>query len=162
MCCRSVARKSPTNYILLLIFTLSWVYTIGFICAMYSAEVVMTASLMTMVITVALTSYAFFTKSDFTSLCGPFFCFGFIIICTVAMIMSLVSWIVFSYTETWYPFASGAFVIIYGIFLLIDTQLVVGGGRYELSIDDYIIGAMILYLDIIMIFLELLKIFGRR
>jgi FtsH-binding integral membrane protein len=28
--------------------------------------------------------------------------------------------------------------------------------------DDYIVGAMILYMDIMMIFLELLKIFGNK
>ena len=76
--------------------------------------------------------------------------------------MSVVSMFVFTFTETYYPFAAGFAVIIYGLFLLIDTQLVAGGGRYELSLDDYIVGALILYLDIIMIVLELLRVFGGR
>ena len=162
LCCQKVARKSPTNYVLLTLFTLSWVYLIGWICAMYSKEVVLGASLMTMILTISLTVYAFFTKSDFTALCGPFACWGLLLIITISMMMSIISMLVFSYTEVWYPFATGFAVIIYGIFLLIDTQLIVGGKRYALSIDDYIIGALILYLDIIMIFLELLKLFGRR
>lgn len=69
---------------------------------------------------------------------------------------------IFSFTQNWIPFAAGFMVIIYGLFLLIDTQLIIGGGRHELSIDDYVIGAMFLYIDIVMIFLELLKIFGGR
>jgi FtsH-binding integral membrane protein len=40
--------------------------------------------------------------------------------------------------------------------------MVVGNRKYGISMDDYIIGAMIIYLDIMMIFLELLKIFGTR
>ena len=162
VCCKSVARTSPTNYLLLTIFTLCWTFVIGVICATYSAEVVLTAALMTMVLTVSLTVYAWFTKSDFTQLCGPFVCFGLLLIICISMMMSILSFLVFSYTEKWYPFASAFAVIVYGLFLLIDTQLVVGGRRHELSIDDYIIGALVLYLDIIYIFIELLKIFGNR
>ena len=47
-------------------------------------------------------------------------------------------------------------VFLFGVYLIFDTQLVMGGKRYELCIDDYIVGALILYLDIIMIFLYLL------
>jgi FtsH-binding integral membrane protein len=35
-----------------------------------------------------------------------------------------------------------------------------GGKRYELDIDDYIVGAIILYTDIITIFIYLLQILG--
>ena len=47
-------------------------------------------------------------------------------------------------------------VFLFGVYLIFDTQLIMGGKRYELSIDDYVVGALILYLDIIMIFLYLL------
>ena len=56
----------------------------------------------------------------------------------------------------------GIGILIYSIYLLIDTQLVMGGKRYQLEIDDYILGAMILYVDIIMIFLYLIRLFGNR
>ena len=157
-----VARSSPTNYILLFVFTLCWTFIVGVICAMYDAQVVMMASMMTAVITVTLTTYAFFTKSDFTQFCGPFACWGCLLIIFVSMFMSVLSMFLFTLTEVWYPFAAGFGVIIYGLFILIDTQLICGGKRYELTIDDYIVGALILYLDIIMLFIELLRLFGRR
>ena len=47
-------------------------------------------------------------------------------------------------------------VFLFGVYLIFDTQLVMGGKRYELCIDDYVVGTLILYLDIIMIFLYLL------
>ena len=162
LCCKNVARSSPTNYVLLAVFTICWTFIIGVICASYNPTVVLTAALMTMVLTISLTTYACLTKSDFTKLCGPFVCLGLIIIIMVSILMSIISSLVFAYTEKWYPFASGFMVIIYGLFLLIDTQLVVGGKRHELRIDDYIVGALILYLDIIYIFLELLRLFGGR
>ena len=162
ICCRKVARKSPTNFVLLSIFTTCWMYSIGWICAQYETEGVLTAALMTLGITIALTTYAWTTKTDFTKLCGSFVCCGIVLIIVISLFMSMLSTILYSYTEQWYPFASGFAVIVYGLFLIIDTQLIVGGKRHELSIDDYIVGALILYLDIIYLFLELLKLFGDR
>lgn len=49
-------------------------------------------------------------------------------------------------------------IIFYGFYLIYDTQLIVGGKRRELTVDDYVIGALILYLDIIIIFLKLLQL----
>ena len=116
-----VARKSPSNYILLTVFTLCWTYLVGFICARNDASIVLTAALMTAVLTVALSSYAMFTKNDFTKICGPFVCWGLILVFTISMLMSVLSMLVFTYTDTWIPFAAGFGVIIYGLFLLIDT-----------------------------------------
>jgi len=52
-------------------------------------------------------------------------------------------------------------VCLYGLFLLCDTKLIIDG-RHGLSIDDYIAGAMLIYSDIIMIFIYMLRIFGRK
>jgi FtsH-binding integral membrane protein len=47
---------------------------------------------------------------------------------------------------------------VFGFYLIYDTQLIVGGKRYELDYDDYIIGALMIYIDIIALFVELLQI----
>lgn len=47
---------------------------------------------------------------------------------------------------------------MFGIYLIYDTQLIVGGKSHELSVDDYIVGALNLYIDIISIFLDILSI----
>ena len=49
-------------------------------------------------------------------------------------------------------------IIFYGIYLVYDTQLIAGAHKYSLEIDDYIIGAMILYVDIITLFLEIVRL----
>lgn len=49
---------------------------------------------------------------------------------------------------------------VFGIYLVIDTQLIFGGGRYSLSMDDYVAGALILYIDIVQIFLYILQLLG--
>lgn len=45
---------------------------------------------------------------------------------------------------------------IYSVYILIDTQLVLGGKNKELTLDNYVLGAMILYVDIIQLFLKIL------
>jgi FtsH-binding integral membrane protein len=54
-------------------------------------------------------------------------------------------------------------LIFYSIFLIIDTMQIVGGksvGGYALDMDEYIMGALMLYIDIIMIFVYILKLLG--
>ena len=161
LCCKANARKVPTNYVLLAVFTGCWAYILTWVCAQYDKTTVVTAALFTAVLTVTLSLYACFTKADFTKLCGRWTCMALLLIITVQMILSIISMIIFEYTDTYVPLVSGFCVILYCLFLIIDTQLIIGGKRHELSIDDYVVGALILYIDIIMIFMELLKLLGR-
>ena len=43
-------------------------------------------------------------------------------------------------------------------YLIYDTQKIMGGKRVEIGIDDYILASYILYQDIIILFIKLLKI----
>ena len=61
-----------------------------------------------------------------------------------------------------YNFYCVIWAIIYGLYLVYDTQLIAGGKRFELSMDDYIIGALILYIDIVGLFLKLLQLLSRK
>ena len=51
-------------------------------------------------------------------------------------------------------------VILFSFYLIFDTQLILGGeGKYaSIGNDDYILAAMILYLDIINIFIYILQL----
>lgn len=57
-------------------------------------------------------------------------------------------------------------LLFYSIFLIVDTMLIVrnnkSAGGFEVSYDDYIICALQLYLDIVMIFLYILQLLGGR
>lgn len=55
-----------------------------------------------------------------------------------------------------------AIASIYSIYLLIDTQLILGGGKAELTMDNYVLGAVLLYIDIIQLFIRILRILGKR
>ncbi len=77
LCCRSVARKVPINYILLGIFTICEAYIVAFIAARFDPQIVMVAAFTTAGMTIGITVYAFTTKSDFTILGPLLFVIGF-------------------------------------------------------------------------------------
>ena len=156
-CCTKVVRTVPTNYIVLGLFTFTMSYMVGYTCATYQqsglGSLVLMAAGMTLVMTVSLTLYACFTKTDITMWGGVLFCIS--IGLTIFMILAIVigsNWL--------YMVLSCIAVVLYGIYLVYDTQLIMGNKRYKLSEEDYIIGALCLYVDIIMIFLYILEILG--
>ena len=53
------------------------------------------------------------------------------------------------------------FASIFSIYLIIDTQLILGGRHVELTLDNYVLGAVMLYVDIIRLFIEILRIVGK-
>lgn len=56
----------------------------------------------------------------------------------------------------------GLAAVVFGLFLAYDTQVVLGGKRYELSEEEYIFGALQLYLDVVYLFLIALSLFGNK
>ena len=167
LCCRNVARKVPVNYILLLLFTGCEAYFVCWLCQYYTYipqlntfdpdgyRTVGVALAMTMGLVTAITVYAWTTKTDFTRKMGFIWVFAISF-----MMLGIFSIFFYSYILRMVICAIG--VCLFGLYLIFDTQLILGEGRHSLSIDDYILGAMILYMDIIMIFVYLLQLVGGR
>ena len=52
-------------------------------------------------------------------------------------------------------------IILLGVYIVYDTLLIVDGA-YGLTTDDYIIASIIIYVDIINVFLYILRIVGQK
>jgi FtsH-binding integral membrane protein len=157
VCISGLARTVPTNYILLFTFTLLEAYGVAFMCAIVNdGMVVLGAAFMTAGITIALTLYAVFTKTDFTA-CGG-------VIAVIGGAFFIFSLISIFFGSTFRLVLACIGVIIFGLYLVFDTQYIVGGRhrKHTVSKEDYILGAMILYIDIIQIFMYLLEIFMNK
>lgn len=155
LCFQRLAKTVPTNYILLVAFTLCEAYIVGFLCAFYEPMIVLAAAIMTLGITLALTVYACITRTDFTT------CMGIMHVLVVSLLLFGLL-MIFMYNSALYLLFCYFAVVVYGIFIVYDTQLIVGGRYRELGYDDYILGALILYIDVIGLFIYLLRILGRR
>jgi FtsH-binding integral membrane protein len=115
ICCRSVSRSVPLNFILLGIFTITEAFTFAYITTFYDAVSCIIAAGLTAGVTVVLTLYAIFTKTDFT-VCGQMMW----VITTVAIMLSLFTMFL-SVNNVMHTLLAGVFVIIYGLYLIFDT-----------------------------------------
>ncbi len=155
VCYRSVSRSFPINYVFLLLFTLSEAYLCSCITMEYDAKVVLLASVLTASMVLALTLYALTTKTDFT-ICG-----GLLFVCIMLLLVAgLLQF--FIRDKVFETFVSVLVILVFSIYVIYDTQLIIGKKQNALEVDDYIIGALMLYLDIIRIFLEILKLLGKK
>jgi FtsH-binding integral membrane protein len=53
-------------------------------------------------------------------------------------------------------------VLLFSIYLVIDTQMIMGGKSVELRVDEYTLAALLLYIDIIQIFLYILQLLSNN
>lgn len=56
----------------------------------------------------------------------------------------------------------GVGVLLFSIYLIIDTQMIMGGKTVELRVDEYALAALLLYIDIIQIFLYILQLLSNN
>jgi FtsH-binding integral membrane protein len=154
VCFKQLARGFPQNYILLFLWTLCESYMLATAVSFYDPQIVMLAGVLTFGVTASLTIYACTTKTDFT-VCG-----GFLFCCVAILFMWGMFCIIFGFIANTLYCVLG--LIVYSLYLIYDTQLVMGKFGSEFDIDDYVYAALNIYIDIIQIFLYILQILGRR
>ncbi|MCJ1303011.1 hypothetical protein MMC08_005817 [Hypocenomyce scalaris] len=146
-------RKSyPTNLLFLSAFTALEAYSISVITSFYESKIVLEALILTLGIFVALTIFACQTKYDFTSWMP--YLFG-----------GLWALILFGFMAAFFPYNStvelaygGIAALIFSGYILVDTQLVMR----HYHVEEEIAAAISLYLDIINLFLAILRILNSQ
>ena len=156
-CC--FGRTVPLNYILLLVFTACESYMVATITTAYDPKIVLAAGCATALVTIALTIYAWRTDV-------PIEFFGAMLFVIYLALLPLSIICMFMHIKALYTLYLCVGLLFYSVYLIYDTKLICDSGEtsggYSLSFDDYILGAIMLYIDIIMIFLYLLRLFGDR
>uniref|UniRef100_A0A2K5KL02 Uncharacterized protein n=1 Tax=Cercocebus atys TaxID=9531 RepID=A0A2K5KL02_CERAT len=153
-CCGNLRRQVPANYILLGFFTALEGLLLGAISVFYKAEEVLWATAATTLVTLALTLFALQTKWDFTLLNGVLFVF-----CFVLLIYGIILIFVRSY---WlHLLYAGLGTVLFSFYLVMDVQLMLGGHHhYSLDPEEYVFAALNIYLDIINLFIFILRLIG--
>lgn len=117
--------------------------------SLYNPSIVYMAMGGTAVIVVCLILYASSTERDFTGF-YPYLWVFFLSLCLFGIFCV--------WTPFGYAFYSALAIFLFSAYIVCDTQMIVGGkDRVELGVDDYVYGALLLYLDIINLFLYLLS-----
>lgn len=140
-------RDSPANLYLLAAFTVVQSYTVGVIVSFYDTFVVLQALALTFTVVFSLTLYTLNTKRDFS-----FMGYGLVAGLSVLIIGGLLQiFIQSSGLELLLAFGGA---ILFSLFLIFDTQQMMT----NLSPEEYILATINLYMDIINLFLHILRI----
>lgn len=151
-------QKSPLNLVFLGLFTLCESYMIGMICAFYAAAgmsaLVIEAFAITSVIFVALTLFTMQSKINF-----DFLGVGLGVALLVLIVWGLFTMLFFD-SFVMHQLYALAGTVIFALYIVYDTHLIIN----RLTYDEYILGAINLYLDFINMFLFVLQLLsgGRR
>jgi FtsH-binding integral membrane protein len=156
-CFPKIGRRVPLNYILLFLFTAATAYWVGTVCAIYEengrGKYVAIAAGLTAAMTLALALFATFTKRDITTWGWGLFCLS------IGAFMFM--WLAIFFRTSWiYNVVLCVILVLYGIYLVYDIQLIMGNKTMKLSEDEYIIASLVIYVDIINIFVLILSLFG--
>jgi FtsH-binding integral membrane protein len=169
MCNPMLMRQYPTNYIILFVFTVAESVMVGFICIQYTKESVLIVTGITAFVVFGLTLFACQTTYDFTGF-GPYLMVALLVLSGFSFVLFLGSMLGLGSSPAFQTLrlvysAFGA--MLFSFYIVYDTQLIVGGKHgssreNQISIDDYCMAAITLYIDIIQLFLMLLQLFGQR
>ncbi|KAM9252122.1 protein lifeguard 2 [Cariama cristata] len=156
-CCSGLRRYFPWNLILLSIFTLSMAYLTGMLSSYYDTKSVLLCLGITNLVCLSVTIFSFQTKFDFTSYQGVLF-----VLLMVLFFGGIILAVILPYQHVPWLHAIYALLgaIAFTMFLAFDTQMLMGNHRYSLSPEEYIFGALNIYLDIIYIFSFFLQFLG--
>lgn len=151
--------------------TLVQAYTVGVVVSMYDTTVVLEALFITLTVLLSLTAYTFQTKRDFS-----FLGFGWVCVCVrVSRLFQVLQLLIFFslyrlFIGLWCLILGGLMQIfiqsttmeliisiggalLFCLFIIFDTQLIM----HTLSPEEYILATINLYLDIINLFLHILR-----
>ncbi|KAF8893485.1 inhibitor of apoptosis-promoting Bax1-domain-containing protein [Infundibulicybe gibba] len=126
----TLRHSHPLNLVLLSTFTLMEAFTLGVVVAFYDNAIVLQALLITLGVFLGLTLFTFQSKYDFSGM-GPFLFGALVALCMTGLTMDLI-------------YAIGGCLLFSG-YIVYDTYII----NARLSPDEFIMGAISLYLDFI-------------
>lgn len=159
VCVESARRSTPTNFILLAVLTMGYGLVAAITSCRYDTKVVLFAFIATGISCLLIAAFAKSTSFDMTN-CGTTLCLLGLAHAVIGTILALVLASMGYHQWGSLIFAIGG-ALLASLYLIFDLQLIMGGRKCELSPEEYILGAIILYTDIIQLFIYLLEIFSR-
>lgn len=127
---------------------------VGSIASTYTTDSVVKALVATVVMTLALTLYAWQTRVDFTAMGGA-------LLCLMIGVVMFGIWTAIFPSQAGQTAYCAAMAIVFAIFIVYDTQMILGGKHHShaFQTDEWVFAALNVYIDIIQLFLQLLRLF---
>ncbi|KAL1516998.1 hypothetical protein ABEB36_000821 [Hypothenemus hampei] len=152
-CYSDTARKTPVNYIFLIVFTFIEGFLLGIISAYFNTILFLLAVGVTAVVCLTLTIFTFQTKWNFTARGGT------LLVLLVILLLFGIFWYFSFFHNHWLYAWLGA--KLFSFYLVYKIQIMTSDNeKNTLSPDEYIFATLNLYLGIIDLFLFCLRDFN--
>lgn len=157
LCVPRLRKQVPVNYILLFIFTMSEALAVSAWTAYLTPESVLIAIgvLMASVVTLAFAALT----TPMTAKLARNLIIGLIIGVFIQFFVVMTMCIFDLFSSYWYMLYGTLGMAISGVLIFVDVMMIQIMGK--VAVDEYIYGAMLLYIDIIRLLLYILMIFGK-
>ncbi|XP_062337518.1 protein lifeguard 1 [Osmerus eperlanus] len=149
---RSFSRKHPWNLVGLAVVTLSLSFMTGTVASFHDSTAVIIAMGATLAISFSIILFSIQNCVSFSV------CYGVLLVILVDLVMFLI-FCTFYYNNVVQIVYGCLGALLFALFLSVDCLMVVSLGRYGLDPEEYVFAALIIYLDVVMIFLYIL---GKR
>lgn len=149
--------QHPTNLLCLAAFTANEAYVVSYICSSYYdqgfGQAILVSLGLTSLTTVGLTIYALRSKKDFSFMsAGLYAALWALIIAPVFLCFA--SWLGVISVGLENLFLGVAGTLVFSLYIIHDVWLI----SKKLPLDDYVHGVICLYLDILNLFLDILRV----
>lgn len=144
-------QKHPLNFVFLGLFTVSLSLSVGVACANTKGRIVLEALILTSGVVLSLTGYTFWASrkgKDFSYL-GPALFAGLMVLLLTSFIQ-----VFFPIGPTSVAIFGGLGALVFSAFLVYDTDNLIKRYTY----DEYIWASVVLYLDVLNLFLSILNL----
>ncbi|XP_063722288.1 uncharacterized protein LOC134848703 [Symsagittifera roscoffensis] len=153
ICSKTVRRRVPYNYIFLTIFSVATGYMLGILASVMNQVAVAESMACLALICFCMTLFGCQTKIAL----GPIF----IVLFTLSVAaLSLAIMSIWTYNNMMPSVYAALIVALFSLILLVDTWLIINSGHHDVMMEEYVFCALMLYVDIIYIFLYLLMLLG--
>ena len=142
ICNRDLGRTVPINYALLGVVTVGQSYCLSMICAFYTPESVFMVLLVTTLSFVAMSLYAINTTTDLTI-------FGSVLAGASMAMVAMAMILMFTNCPVLRMIYDLIGTVLALLFVAVDTQMIFNEKKHGIEFDDYILAAMMIYLDFI-------------
>lgn len=152
LCCEDLLRKTPSKYIIYSLFVLDVSYSLGISSLYIKGDLLYISIIITTGTTTSLILYSFIATTDFTEY------YTYLVAIFFSLILIGIVNIFFNNTIIQIIISGGA-AQVFACFIVFDMQMFLGQKhiKYKYSIDDFILDAMSLYLNVINMFLYIIQ-----
>lgn len=147
------ARSKPLNYVLYILWILTWGYTMAYFCAENSNRLVFFGLMLMTAISVAFELYAVCSSNYMQTLSAIVFILG----CTLVILQSFIIWTTVDIVYIGLVYVS---IIIFGFYLNYDIRRMVRGSLYDSQKEDPVTGAIRIWLETTFVFCRMVELAG--